>query len=442
MQFERLVIDAGAESFTIDFHERLTVLAGVGRLEREGLVNELIGALGDGRSGVHLEMVSDAGNRFAIFRPAGASHRVIDIDSAADVSDRFRTKAGTIDLLARVGVDAREAKRRMRITPDDLHTASETDRYVNVLARVEQGRLWDLAEKVLDRERRLDEEAAATGSAPEDADIVAEIEELHRRAEALAEQHEKIRSWSIWGAFGSIVSAVPVAIAVGATAAFPFILAAVAATATSFAYFKRLEEARKAETDALGKVGANSYLNFHLQRVNSLLSSDQGRRRLMSAAEEHRAALAQWKLIAGEIPVQWAVDHRDRIRSASAMRRTTNQIGRVAQATPEVTADVVRDVSAALLGQLGVARSMGPGGESFPAILDDPFTGLQAATKPELLALVAKASVNQQIILLTEDPEIAAWARVETLTGTMAVIEPSTAEDPSHHPRDSRHVAA
>ena len=39
-------------------------------------VGRLLGALGRGRSGVHLEIQSDAGARYAIFRPAGARHRV------------------------------------------------------------------------------------------------------------------------------------------------------------------------------------------------------------------------------------------------------------------------------------------------------------------------------------------------------------------------------
>ena len=71
MHFERLVIEAGDDTFSLDLHRRMTVIAGVGRLEREGLITELIGALGRGRSGVHLEIASDAGARYAIFRPAG-----------------------------------------------------------------------------------------------------------------------------------------------------------------------------------------------------------------------------------------------------------------------------------------------------------------------------------------------------------------------------------
>ena len=89
MRFERLVIEADENTFSLDFHPRLTVISGVGRLEREGLISELVGSLSSSRAGVHAEVMADNGNRFAIFRPYGARARVIDVEAAADVSARF-----------------------------------------------------------------------------------------------------------------------------------------------------------------------------------------------------------------------------------------------------------------------------------------------------------------------------------------------------------------
>ena len=89
VHFERLAIEASDTTFTLDFHERLTVIAGVGQLERDGLITELVGALSSGRSGVHLELASDAGTRYALFRPVGAPHRVVDIDRTEDVTGAF-----------------------------------------------------------------------------------------------------------------------------------------------------------------------------------------------------------------------------------------------------------------------------------------------------------------------------------------------------------------
>ena len=85
MQFERLVIESGDNSIAFDLHPRLTVISGLSQMERDGLVNEFIGALGNSRSGIHLELVSDDGNRFAVFRPNGAEHRVIDVDTIRKV---------------------------------------------------------------------------------------------------------------------------------------------------------------------------------------------------------------------------------------------------------------------------------------------------------------------------------------------------------------------
>jgi hypothetical protein len=445
--FERLAIDSGADTYRLDFHEHLTVIADVGQLEREGLVNELIGALGASRAGVHLEMASDAGNRFAVFRPDGARHRVVAIDTAEDVSDRFRGPDGTIDLLARAGLDPRSAKRTMRVGPHDLHTTSQEERYLEALARIEQGRLWDLADKVTEREASLESEAEATGSAPEDVDIVSRIDELHRTAEQAEERHEEVRGWTMWLSFGAALTALPVAVALGGTVALPLLITAMVAAGISLWHYHQVGLARRAEQEALSEAGANNYLNFHLNRVNKLLSSDQGRQRLMSAAEAHRAALAQWRLIAGDIPVAWAIEHRDAIREAAREHQATRNVGRVTCSTPEVISEVSRDIRTALRARLSELQAIGPGGESFPTILDEPFENIPPEARPDLLAALAQAARHQQVILLTAQPDIAAWARAEATTGAVSLIEPPAAEDVSPpHPHQRTplrpHVAA
>ena len=88
----------------MEFHPRLTVIAGVGRLEREGLINELVGALGSSRSGVHAELATDSGGRFAVFRPTRGRHRVIDVEQAEHITRFFANEQGEIDVLARAGL--------------------------------------------------------------------------------------------------------------------------------------------------------------------------------------------------------------------------------------------------------------------------------------------------------------------------------------------------
>ncbi len=183
MQFERLVIEAGDHTFTLAFGDTLTVIAGVGELEREGLLTELVAAMGPGREGVHLQVCSDAGNRFTVFRPIGGATRVIDLDTSRDVTASFAAD-GTVDLLGRAGFDQRTARRHMRVTAADLGTRARDDHRVASLARLDQYRLWDVARKVLEREERLAQEAADVGSTLEDAETVGEIERRHREFEA------------------------------------------------------------------------------------------------------------------------------------------------------------------------------------------------------------------------------------------------------------------
>ena len=53
---QRVIIEAGGGTFTLDLHPRLSVIAGLGPAERESLIGEIIGALGGSRTGVHLEL--------------------------------------------------------------------------------------------------------------------------------------------------------------------------------------------------------------------------------------------------------------------------------------------------------------------------------------------------------------------------------------------------
>ena len=183
-----------------------------------------------------------------------------------------------------------------------------------------------------------------------------------------------------------------------------------------------MEKARTAEEAALADAGAQSYLGFHLQRVNSLLGSDQGRQRLIRAAEEHRQAAQRWHALAGEVDVNWAVANRAEITGAARLRANVQPF-----LTPEDPSSGDRTAAAAhaVLGRLEQLRSLGPGWESFPALLDEPFQGLDSGTLPAMLELLVRSSEHQQIILLSESATVSEWARVEAMTGAIGVIEPS-----------------
>ena len=130
---------------------------------------------------------------------------MVDIDRSADVTDHFTTDEG-LDVLRRAGIDPRRARRQLCMTPDDLATRSQLEHYVASLARLDQARLWDVADKVKDRERRLAETAQETGSDAEDAVAFAEIERRHQEFEQAQVENERVRYLSfIAGAGGALV---------------------------------------------------------------------------------------------------------------------------------------------------------------------------------------------------------------------------------------------
>jgi hypothetical protein len=428
VHFERLVIESGDNSISFDLHPRLTVISGLGQMERDGLVNEFIGALGNSRSGIHLELMADNGHRFAVFRPNGAGHRVIDVDERVDVTAQFTDEYGQIDLLSRAGLDARSARRIMRFTAQDLAEATERDELIQQLARVDQDQLWVAAEALRGAQRRLEEEADAVGSSVEDAAVIERIEHHHEEFERTQAQSEQVRKATFMVAGIAALASLPLAKLLGTMVVAPLGLIALAAVGVSIFYWRRMESAKAAEDDALADAGAQSYLGFHLQRVNSLLSSDMGRRRLITAAEEHREAAQRWSVLAGDIDVEWATAAHSEISNAAKLRSHALPGTSDLEHHNEDTATIAH----AVITRLAELRTVGGTSESFPALLDEPFSNLDSGMLPSLLEVMVRSSEHQQIVLLTESDAVASWARVEAMTGAIGIIEPTPTARPAN----------
>ena len=424
MRFERLVIEADENTFSIDFHPRLTVISGVGRLEREGLISELVGSLSSSRAGVHAEVMADNGNRFAIFRPFGARARVIDVEASADVSARFADADGRIDLLHVAGLDMRSAKRALRVTSGDLSTSTHHDQIIRRLATTDPAVLWPAADRAAAAQEALDQAAEDSGSAPEDAAVVARIEEQHQKFEEAQARAETFRKISFIAGAVSALAAVPSAMFVSQMVAMAWVIVAAVVTGVSFAQNQRMERARKAEGEALAAAGAESYLGFHLQRVNGLLDSEASRKRLMDASAEHDQAMAAWNAIAGDIVPEWAYEYRDEIEATAIQLSNMSNFGSGPSAEAD---DDVAALAHALMQRITKVKSIGPAGESLPLVLDDALHGLDADMKATLLELLVHSSDHQQIVFLTEDAHVTEWARVEAMTGDLSILEPSGA---------------
>jgi len=422
VQFERLVIESGDNSISVDLHPRLTVIAGLSQMERDGLVNEFVGALGNSRNGVHLELLAGNGNRFAIFRPNHAPHRVIDVDARLDVTDQFTDVNGEINLLSRAGLDHHQARRSMRFNAQDLAESAARDSLIQQLARVDQKQLWVAAESLRTAQRRLEEEADAVGSSVEDAAVIERIETHHENFERSQDQSETVRRSTFMVAGFAALLSVPTARIVGTVGVIPLAFLATAAVLVSFVYWRRMESARKREAAALAEAGAQSYLGFHLQRVNSLLSSDSGRRRLIAAAEEHRGAAQRWVVLAGPIDVEWADENHQEITAAANLRQLVQPAGFKEES---LGIDDTAASAHALVTHLGDLRNLGSSGESFPALFDEPFVNIESGVLPALLEVIVRGSEHQQIILLTDSPSVTSWAQLEEMTGALKIIEPT-----------------
>jgi len=423
VHFERIVIEAGSSSFTLPLHPRLTVIAGVGQIERDSIVGELIGALGSSRSGVHAELVDDNGRHLAVFRPEGGRHRVVDIETAKDVSAEFTDATGRIDLLGHHGVALREARRKMRFGTADLASGTQGSSMVRQLADVDQTKLWTAAEALHRTDGELQQIAEEVGSAPEDAEVIDRIEQRHTQLEAAQARAERSRRKTFAAAVGSTLLAIPAALTVQIVA-FPLLAIAALSVFVSVWFRRAVNRASRAEDRALSDAGAQSYLGFQIQRVNGLLSSEQHRRALMGAAESHRQAVRTWHAIAGDVSVDWALEHRADIMATARVRKDSHPLGAASTVGPIQDDDRTSDLARVLAGRLREAHHLGIGGESFPLVLDDPFIELDKSMKPALLELLGHPDDAPQLIFLTQDEDVASWARLEALTGALAIVEP------------------
>jgi hypothetical protein len=425
VKFERLVIEAGPNTFSLQLHHRLTIIAGLGADERRAITSELIESLAQGRPGVHVEVALAGGRRLAVFRPAGATHRVVDVGGSGgeDVTREFTNEDDAIDLFGHHGLDSVRGKRMLRLTHSDLQEGALGDEGVRRLAEVDQTQLWSAAARVRVTDDELTHQAGSLGSAHVDDDIVAEIERCHTRLEATVKRHH--RPFTCATALTVIVLMTGLLISVfDPTRALPVLGIGLVTAMAAITLQMQLWSAQRAMQKALAAAGAESYLKFQLDRVDGILSSENGRRRLLAAAETHRTAASRWTDIAGDVSVEWAMERHEEITATSRLRHDMHLIGSLSNADPEPDDEGVARLTRAIVCRLGAVRALGRGQEGFPLVLDEPFLGVAAVAKPGLLELLARTAGSPQIVLLTDDEDVASWARLEALSGELAILEP------------------
>lgn len=427
MRFQRLLLEAGSTTVTVDLHPRLTVIAGVGELERESLVTELLATLAGSRPGTHMEILTDSGRRLGIIHPPhGGRDRVVELETHEDVTNEFATDDGSVDVLAPYGFDLHSAKKRCRMASKDMVTEAAADGAVAQLAAADQDRLWTAAEDVRDSDARLKAEVAAAGVDPEDAPLVEEVERRHTAFESAQERLEYVRHHGIFVGGACVVAAVP-AVGLQHWASVPLLIVAIATTVLSIGYRRRMEKARKAERQALERAGAETYLAFRLQRMNSMFDGGADRSRLAHAVGAHRDALVRWQHVAGDLSVELAFDLRDRVVAA---HRRLQEAGGNPSAASAAAAEPA-ELAQALIVRMSELRHAGAGGESLPLILDEPLQGVSPSVKQWVLELVGRSAGSPQIVYLTDDVDVANWARMEAMSGELSILEPAPSQEPA-----------
>lgn len=424
MRLERLVVGTGDRTLAADLHPRLTVIGGLRPAAREALVGELLDCLAGHRAGVHLELEL-GGRDLAVFRPAGQRHRVIDTGSVVDVTGEHLGPDGDIDLFAALGVDRSLARRTMRFGREDLVVRSESDAWIERLAAADQEDLWETAMRCRAAEHLL-EQAAAGGLTVDDAPIVHEIEERHAALVAATDTYERIRLIALTIGTVGALGAIGMLNIEGRMGAVPFLLVALAGVALALRYRRSVDDASRAEREVLRRAGAEDYTSFHYERVSALLDTDRDRRRFMQAVGDHRRATAAWAELAGPVPLGFALEHERDIRRAAG----GDGSGTAAPAPTWADDGASAELAAVVRGRLDAVRALTSGPDVLPLVVDDAFEGLAPQLKPGLLRLLAARSTDQQVIVVTADDDVAAWARDHAAGGgDLAILEPTITVD-------------
>ncbi len=419
MRLERISLQLeDGEVRTFEFHSGLTVVeaepGGGG-----GLSRALLGTLSSGGDGVHVELSLDDGGYEVAFRPFGARHQVIDTETSADRSERYRRADGGIDVL-RPFIGDLVATRDLVVTGDDLMATDPTDGWIAHLAELDTAALLHLAAEAVAAEQGLRGPVDDARTAPGGGDDLAAT--ASQRA-AVAERRYRVLlpTTAVVGSGLAIGAAIGVD-TIGTPGSLALIGGALALVAGTLLYGRQVNAALVAGDEAQASATGRNPGGELAQR-----SVAPGPPSLVEAAERHRRAAAAWQDVAGTIPAPWALGERIRIERTGRLRQlaTSDRPGPAPMGAPPAAAAVM----AALTVRMASSFGGGPDPETLPLFLDDPLCDLDWADKAPVLELLGRLAAAHQLILVTADPAILSWARLEAMTGSVGAITSASVEE-------------
>ncbi len=428
MELQRLVVEEPDHTFSLDVHPGLTIAFHNRPAVRARCVNDLLDALGPGRAGLHLELIDGRQRYLAVFRPHGGRPRVIDVDASTDVTSQFRSPDGTVDLLAHLGIDATAARRMLRVESRQLdrtpQSGTDNHRDANHLAGLDQARLWAAAEAV--QRAEIDLTAARADLPGQDRGTIEAFDRLdveHEACEATLAAHRPIQR------LGALLAVVCVAIG-AALLAFDqqvgdnsftgrlLVIMGLCAAAVTLYDRRSLGRARSTEQALLAEHGAERFSEL-ATRVGPL--ADAGKRRaLVAALDAQQAAYQGWGALSGGIAPSWAMQHRPAIEALASQRSNLRRVGADHLLHDDSSA---ADAARLLVDRVIELQEVGLDRERLPLVLEEPFLGLPPAEVQRLLATLVRLAVRHQLILVTGDRYIHAWAAESGAAAGVALVE-------------------
>ncbi len=467
VEIQRLVAEDNDNAVAVDFHSRLTVAYHENPVIRRGFLISLLHAMGAGRAGLHLELIDGDSHKLAVFRPRGGSHRVVDIDTGADVTARYQLPDGRADLLARLGVDHLAAVQLLRCGAADLpqppggwgagrqstgpgratvaggSSGTDNDSDAAFLASLDQARLWAAALAARDADIALARARAALPGVG--AAQLARIEHLQQAREARTrgvELHRPIARFGTILALGCLITGV-VLLALDARIAdngfTGWLLVILGLLASPLAVFEHVRTHQASQTeraalalaaelpDSTGRAEGRIPPDAVFAAPVGHLADPWRREALARALEAGERCGSEWQALAGGVSSWWALRHRSAIESLSAHGANSAladpevddtgpaaqpiQPGRAVLAQPAVLthAPLLAATAKMLTDRLIELRAVGPDHERLPLLLDEPFAGMDPEQLLPLVEALVARSGDHQIVLITGDPLVRDW---------------------------------
>ena len=429
VQLSRLVLETNKNRTSLQFHPQLTVLAGVPGPVRAHLVDEILGGFTGQREGVHLELHNNAGRRITVVRPRGKAHRVDAPDERLDLTDDYLNAEGRADVLERYGISPTASGCALLIGADAGARVTEDDVQIARLGSLPQSELWSSANRVQVTAAEFQELSDKLATEDDGAEALAQVEQRRRNLDEAVETQQQTQTNLLRVSAVALLACIPVTLWSSFTVV-PLLALAALALIGAFVLKAKVDRARHKADDALASAGSNSYLGFVVKQVNVMMTDTEQRRRLSAIATDHREAAIAWTRLAGNVTADWAVLHQREIGDAARLRSHLGSMDTVSTSAPTID-ERSAAVARLALGRLTALRRLGYGAESFPLILDDPFTGLAPSVRLGLLELIAREAGSPQVIILTELADVADWARLEALGGRASLLEPMGPSSPA-----------